>query len=111
MKDNKINEVGSAGGMAGSDFGPSVDRNSLAYILSHRKQTSFDKKREYEKQPAKALNKKLYSVAADLLTLAESVQASIEKDRIKLPDDYMTALDELIGASEDFIASVEKHIK
>ena len=53
MKDNKmkdnINEVGGAGGMAGSDFGPSVDRNSLAYILSHRKQTSFDKKREYEK--------------------------------------------------------------
>ena len=110
MKD-KINEVGGAGGMAGSDFGPSVDRDSLAYILSHRKQTAFDKKREYEKQPAKALNKKLYKDAADLLSLAESVQAAIEKDDIKLPDDYNSALDELINAAEDFVNSVEKHIK
>ena len=110
MKD-KIDEVGGAGGMAGSDFRPSVDVNSLAYILSHRKQTAFDKKREYEKQPAKALNKKLYKDAADLLSLAESVQAAIEKDNIKLPDDYNSALDELINAAEDFVNSVEKHIK
>ena len=110
MKDNKmkdnINEVGdAAGGMAGSNF----DIGQLSWVKLEQKKNA--KKLEYKKHPAKVLNKTLYWDIYFAAKLAQEVQASIEKDGIKVPADFSDALDELITAAQDYTRCVKKYIK
>lgn len=114
MKDNKmkdkINEVGVVGGgMAGSDF-EDFDFNKLPWVKLAQKKEEQQRKAEYKNHPAKVLNKKLYWDICDALKLAQSVQATIEKDKISVPTDFADALDDLINAAYDYTNCVRKHI-